>query len=130
MLATLIIWYRKEIWNVLAQENQVESFPFKIDRVWILDGKKMYKSFDRFHKYYCVFPPTFIAKVSVRYFNLFHCFHNLLIITWNMSFPAGNNMFKVNKRNIRARCEICSKVTIKMFKGYNIFHTSFLYCYC
>ena len=27
--------------------------------------------------------------------------------------PAGNYMFKVNNRNIRARCEICSKLTIK-----------------
>ena len=28
-------------------------------------------------------------------------------------FPAGNYMFKVNSRNIRARCEKCSKLTIK-----------------
>ena len=27
--------------------------------------------------------------------------------------PAGNCMFKVNNRNTRARCEICSKLTIK-----------------
>ena len=26
---------------------------------------------------------------------------------------AGNYMFKVNKRNTRTRCEICSKSTIK-----------------
>ena len=26
---------------------------------------------------------------------------------------AGNCMFKVNNRNIRARCEICSKLTIE-----------------
>ena len=31
--------------------------------------------------------------------------------------PAGNYMFKVNNRNTRARCEICSKLTM------NIFHT-------
>ena len=29
------------------------------------------------------------------------------------SFPAGNYMFKVNNRNTRTRCEICSKLTIK-----------------
>ena len=29
------------------------------------------------------------------------------------SFPAGNNMFKVNDGNIRTRCGICSKLTIK-----------------
>ena len=28
-------------------------------------------------------------------------------------FPAGIYMFKVNNRNIRIRCEICSKLTIK-----------------
>ena len=28
--------------------------------------------------------------------------------------PAGNYMFKVNKKIPRARCEICSKLTIKI----------------
>ena len=28
-------------------------------------------------------------------------------------YPAGNNMFKINDRNTRTRCEICSKLTIK-----------------
>ena len=28
-------------------------------------------------------------------------------------YPAGNYMFKVNKRKTRPRCEICSKLTIK-----------------
>ena len=27
--------------------------------------------------------------------------------------PAGNYMFKVNNRNTRTRCEICSKLAIK-----------------
>ena len=27
--------------------------------------------------------------------------------------PAGSYMFNVNNRNTRARCEICSKLTIK-----------------
>ena len=30
-----------------------------------------------------------------------------------ISLPAGNYMFKVNNRNTRTRCEICSKLTIK-----------------
>ena len=30
------------------------------------------------------------------------------------SYPAGNYMFKVNNRNTRARCEICSELTIKI----------------
>ena len=28
--------------------------------------------------------------------------------------PAGNFMFKVNNRNTRTRCEICSKLTLKI----------------
>ena len=28
-------------------------------------------------------------------------------------YPAGNYMFKVNNRNTRTRCEICSMLTIK-----------------
>ena len=30
--------------------------------------------------------------------------------------PAGNYMFKINSRNTRTRCEICSKLTIKILK--------------
>ena len=28
-------------------------------------------------------------------------------------YPAGNYMFKVNNRNTKTKCEICSKLTIK-----------------
>ena len=28
-------------------------------------------------------------------------------------YPAGNYTFKVNNKNTRTRCEICSKLTIK-----------------
>ena len=30
-----------------------------------------------------------------------------------MHFPAGNYMFKVNNRNSKIGCEICSRLTIK-----------------
>ena len=30
------------------------------------------------------------------------------------SFPANTYLFKVNNRNTRKRCEICSKLTIKI----------------
>ena len=29
------------------------------------------------------------------------------------NYPAGNYMFKINNRNTRTRCEMCSKLTIK-----------------
>ena len=32
---------------------------------------------------------------------------------FTVKFPAGNYMFKVNNRNTRTKCEICSKLTIK-----------------
>ena len=34
--------------------------------------------------------------------------------TPKQNVPAGNYMFKVNNRNTRTRCEICSKLTIKI----------------
>ena len=46
-------------------------------------------------------------------------------------YPAGNYMFKVNNRNTRTRCEICSRLTINthlvsLLLTLNIFHTFFL----
>ena len=42
---------------------------------------------------------------------------------------VGNYMFKVNNRNSRIRCEICSKLTIKtpvsLLLALNIFYTFF-----
>ena len=38
----------------------------------------------------------------------------LKLITWDMrKLPANINLFKVNNRNTRKMCEICSKLTIK-----------------
>ena len=33
-------------------------------------------------------------------------------------YPAGNYMFKVNNRNTRTRCEICSKLTMKILLNF------------
>ena len=46
------------------------------------------------------------------------------------AYPAGNYMFKVNNRNTRARCEICSKLIIKtperrQFRGSEFFIVNF-----
>ena len=32
---------------------------------------------------------------------------------YDRALPAGNYIFKVNNRNTRTRCEICSKLTIE-----------------
>ena len=34
-------------------------------------------------------------------------------LKWYTFYPAGNYMFKVNKRNTRTRCEICSKLALR-----------------
>ena len=53
----------------------------------------------------------FKGKVQVIYFNLKNdrTLDSVASIT-----PAGNHMFKVNNRTTRTRCEICSKLTIKI----------------
>ena len=43
--------------------------------------------------------------------------------TFNALYPAGNFMFKVNKRNTRTRCEICSKLAIKIPERYQCFYS-------
>ena len=39
-----------------------------------------------------------------------------------MSYPVGINLFKVNNRNTRTRCEICSNVIIKNRSNVSIFN--------
>ena len=43
-----------------------------------------------------------------------------LLRRWQV-YPAGNYMFKVNNRNTRTRCEICSKLTISIPEQRNMF---------
>ena len=57
------------------------------------------------------------------------------LLLFNQSFtglPAGIYLFKVNNRNTRTRCKICSKLTLKiperrqsLLLTLNIFHTLF-----
>ena len=44
--------------------------------------------------------------------------------------PAGIYLLKVNNRNTRTRCEICSKLTIKIPDDANVLTASFWYPYC
>ena len=59
------------------------------------------------------------AKVSghrtfeTRKQSFYQCVLNLHDCTFKVNFfLAGNYMFKVNNRNTKARCKICSKLTI------------------
>ena len=44
---------------------------------------------------------------------MFNWVLNTLLITF-IQYPAGIYLLKVNNRNTRTRCEICSKLTIKI----------------
>ena len=46
-------------------------------------------------------------------FNPFLSKQNLSSLPLLRYYPVGNYILKVNNRNTRARCEICSKLTIK-----------------
>ena len=59
-------------------------------------------------KIYGLIFPGFKIQLPMKFF--FTLPYNALKI-FN---PAGNYMFKVNSRNTRTRCEICSKLTIKI----------------
>ena len=72
----------------------------------------------------CMFTDSEIAKdfqlistklTYITNFGIAPYFHQLLIdILKNCNYySTGNYMFKVNNRNTRTRCEICSKATIK-----------------
>ena len=66
------------------------------------------------------------------------------IFSVSMSKPAGKYMFKVDNRNTRTRCEICSKLAVKtperrhshfippsvVFRGYKMGMASFWCLYC
>ena len=45
---------------------------------------------------------------------IFECFLvRVNLLSFLNDNPVGNNIFKVNNRNTRTRCKICSKLTIK-----------------
>ena len=71
---------------------------------------------------FCIILPQFLSFICPFVGNL-----------WR-DYPANNHFFKVKNRNIRKRCEICSKLTIKtpdrhqqwpgvFIAALNIFHT-------
>ena len=49
----------------------------------------------------------------VQFFSVFHLLLNPTATLTCSMFPANMNLLKVNKRNTRKMCELCSKLTIK-----------------
>ena len=82
-------------------------FSFLLPLVICATCKQIFKSLCN----YCVV----IKEKRFIYFSLkiIDCFMNSYRTAVKRNWPAGNYMFKVNKRNTRTRCEICSKLTIK-----------------
>ena len=62
------------------------------------------------------YAPYYRGSKCVQKIQLNECGFNTFVL-------VGNCIFKVNSRNTRKRCEICSKLTIKT--PLNIFHTLF-----
>ena len=54
-----------------------------------------------------------VDQISTRYFGNLLVKSKLFAPSGFVAFPTNNYMFKVNNRNTRPRCEICSKLTIK-----------------
>ena len=44
-------------------------------------------------------------------------------VTWSQYIPACSYLFKVNNRNTKTRCEICSKLTIKTPERHHCHHS-------
>ena len=55
----------------------------------------------------------FIFKQLEKYQNEYYPYNINLIRFCRRTFPANIYLLKVNNRNTRKRCEICSKLTIK-----------------
>ena len=53
-----------------------------------------------------------------------------VVILQILSIPANIYLFKVDNRNTRKTCEICSKLTLFLLFTVNIFHTFFKCFYC
>ena len=67
---------------------------------------KLLFSFSYIYKNYSGYS---IAQDNLYLRLYFHSARN----SWSLIIPVGIYMFKVNNRNARTRCQICSKLTIK-----------------
>ena len=97
-------------------------------------------SFIKFHSSKHLRASILLWETQSAAFYQYSCILNYFgLLNFLTFFPAGIYLLKVNNRNIRTRCEICSKLTIKatvnvvlvsLLLTLNIFHT-LLYCfYC
>ena len=81
--------------------------------------KKLYKKMNLESKIYKIYEPIlYLFSLSIPLENMMEYRRDKCQISASFAaVPVGNYMFKVNSRNTGARCEICSKLTIKMPEG-------------
>ena len=67
---------------------------------------------------------TYVVKLQVRTLFVTETFLGLLLLT---KYPANKYLFKINNRNTRKRCEICSKLNKNTKRRYfsNVFIANF-----
>ena len=99
-------------------DKKSENLSMEVKRFRIL-ALKFFKTLNRlspkFATYTFIISPTHIIK-DTTYVLTIETHQNMETIALEPLghiYPAGNYMFKVNNRNTRTRCEICSKLTIK-----------------
>ena len=108
----VIRFVQVEIWFVFAF-NLSTIFKASSRSAWLSDYKVWKSSFVGFFWH--------ISSDKVRQSNFITKCDRLLlesspdITKCDKLFPAGNYIFKVNKRNTRTRCEICSKLKVKLY---------------
>ena len=84
--------------------------------------KKLYKKMNLESKIYKIYEPILshfsLSLIPLSLENMMEYGRDKCQVSASFAaVPVGNYMFKVNSRNTGARCEICSKLTIKMSEG-------------
>ena len=101
---------------ILARVEEISFFQYFFGKIQFLLFKKLLffktkKETGSFTRLVIsvIFFPIFLINFYIR-----TCL--AVIIIFICSIPANNYLFKVNNRNIRKRCEICSKLTVKILE--------------
>ena len=99
----------QKIWRALLSWNTCfEILPFALltTKCWFFNASGNSKDYIKTAK-------AFTKHSNKSRFHALTVFFHMTLCLKKHYFPAGNHMFKVNNRDIRSRCEIRSKLTIK-----------------
>ena len=77
-------------------------------------ARNMHRSIiDYLHNVFACFFVLLLLRRNMLHFINVLSIYNVIGLHYSCSSPAGIYLLKVNNRNARARCEICSKLTLK-----------------